>query len=317
MSKFEVAKLIKLAIVLFFILASIMASYKDTSNRRRINTSYITSVISITLVLFTLGFLGLFILHAKNLSNYIRENIGFEIIMKDNIKEADIVYLQKQLDLNQGIKSTEYITKEVATERLNSILGEEFTGFIDEANNPLLPSIDVRFNADWANNDSILVMEDMVLQNEFVKEVYYQKSVVHLINKNIRKISLILFGFSLLLLFIAVALINNTIRLSIYSKRFIIRTMQLVGATERFIIRPFIAIGFIQGTISAIIAMTLLYIVMAAAQQNIPELSLLASNTMLIYLNVFIVITALLITGISTFFAVEKYLRMKADHMYG
>lgn len=293
-----------------------MASYNDNSNRRRINTSYITSVISITLVLFTLGFLGLFILQAKSLSNYIRENIGFEIIMNDNIKEADIVYLQKQLDLNPGIKSTEYITKEVATERLNGLLGEEFTGFIDDENNPLLPSIDVRFNADWANNDSILMMENMVLENEFVKEVYYQKSVVHLINKNIRKISLILFGFALLLLFIAVALINNTIRLSIYSKRFIIRTMQLVGATERFIIRPFIAIGFIQGTISAIIAMILLYIVMAAAQQNIPELSLLASNTMLIYLNVFIIVSALLITGVSTFFAVEKYLRMKADHMY-
>lgn len=294
-----------------------MAPYNDNSNKRRISTSYITSVISITLVLFTLGFLGLFVLHTKSLSDYIRENIGFEIIMKDNIKEADIVYFQKQLDLVPGIKSTEYITKEEATERLNSILGEEFTGFIDDDTNPLLPSIDVRFNADWANNDSIIVMENMVLENESVKEVYYQKSVVHLINKNIRKISLILFGFTLLLLFIAIALINNTIRLSIYSKRFIIRTMQLVGATERFILRPFIAIGFVQGIISAIIAMILLYIVMAAAQQNIPELTLLASNSMLIYLNVFIFVSALLITGISTLFAVEKYLRMKTDNMYG
>lgn len=294
-----------------------MTAYNNSSQRRRINTSYITSVISMTLVLFTIGFLGLFLLHTKSLSNYIKENIGFEIIMKDNVKEADIVYLQKQLDLVSGIKSTEYITKEKATERLNNILGEEFTGFIDENNNPLLPSIDVRFNADWANNDSIAKMENYVLKNETVKEVYYQKSVVHLINKNIRKISLILFGFSLLLLFIAIALINNTIRLSIYSKRFIIRTMQLVGATERFIIRPFIAIGFIQGLISAIIAMSLLYLIMMTAQQNIPELSLLYSSNMLIYLNVFIIVIALLITGISTFFAVEKYLRMKTDHMYG
>lgn len=294
-----------------------MTAYNNNSQRRRINTSYITSVISITLVLFTIGFLGLFLLHTKSLSNYIKENIGFEIIMKDNIKEADIVYLQKQLDLVPGIKSTEYITKEDATERLNNILGEEFTGFIDENNNPLLPSIDVRFNADWANNDSILKMESSVLENETVKEVYYQKSVVHLINNNIRKISLLLFGFSILLLTIAIALINNTIRLSIYSKRFTIRTMQLVGATEKFIIRPFIAIGFIQGLISAIIAMSLLYLIMMTAQQNIPELSLLYSNNMLIYLNVFIVVIALLITGISTFFAVEKYLRMKTDHMYG
>jgi len=272
---------------------------------------------SITLVLFTVGVLGMFVLHAKSLSNYIRENIGFEIIVKDGVKEADIVYLQKQLDLHPAIKSTEYITKEEATNRLNNILGEDFTGFIDEDENPLLPSIDVRFNADWANNDSITVMESFVMGNETVKEVYYQKTVVHIINKNIRKISLILFGISLLLLFIAIALINNTIRLSIYSKRFIIRTMQLVGATERFIMKPFIAIGFIQGFISAIISMSLLYFILVTAQQNIPELSLLTSNSMLIYLNVFIVVTALLITGISTFFAVAKYLRIKSDNLYG
>lgn len=294
-----------------------MASYNDSYYKRKINTSYVTSVISITLVLFTLGFLGLFVLHAKSLSNYIKENIGFEIIMKDNIKEVDIVYLQKQLDIHTGIKSTEYITKEEATTRLTKVLGEDFTGFIDDDNNPLLPSIDVRFNADWANNDSIMKMEEFVLGYNSVKEVYYQKSVVHLINKNLRKISLILFGFSILLLLIAVALINNTIRLSIYSKRFIIRTMQLVGATEKFIIQPFIIVGFAQGFISAIIAMALLYGVLIAAQQSVPELVLLSSNSMLIYLNVMILISGLLITGISTLFAVDKYLRMKTDAMYG
>jgi cell division transport system permease protein len=294
-----------------------MTKYNDSYYKRRINSSYITSVISITLVLFTLGFLGLFVLHTKSLSDYIRENIGFEIIMKDNVKEADIVYLQKQLDLNDGIKSTEYITKEEATRRLNNVLGEDFAGFIDSDYNPLLPSIDVRFNAQWANNDSINKMEELITGYESVKEVYYQKSVVHLINKNLRKISLILFGFTLLLLFIAIALINNTIRLSIYSKRFVIRTMQLVGATEKFIIKPFVLLGLIQGLISATIAITLLYIVLVTAQENIPELVLLTSKKMLIYLNVFILISALLITGISTMFAVEKYLRMKTDAMYG
>lgn len=294
-----------------------MRSNNNNYNKRRINSSYITSVISITLVLFTLGFLGLFVIHSKVLSDYIKENIGFEIIMNDNTKEADIVYLQKQLDLLPGIKSTEYITKEEATKRLNRVLGEDFTGFIDEENNPLLPSIDVRFNADWANNDSIIQMEQKVLKNSTVKEVYYQKSVVHLITKNIRKISLILLGFTVLLLFIAIALINNTIRLAIYAKRFIIRTMQLVGATEGFIIRPFLLIGFIQGIISSFISILLLYIVVMAARQNIPELSLLASDRMLIYLNVFIVLCSLLITGFSTFFAVGKYLRMDSDNLYG
>jgi len=294
-----------------------MALYNDNYYKRKINTSYITSVISITLVLFTLGFLGLFVLHAKSLSNYIKENIGFEVIMKDNVKEVDIVHLQKQLDILPGIKSTEYITKEEATQRLTNVMGDNFADFIDDNNNPLLPSIDVRFNANWANNDSILRIEQVVLENKSVKEVYYQKSVVHLINSNLKKISLVLFGFSLLLLFIAVALINNTIRLSIYSKRFIIRTMQLVGATHRFIIGPFIIVGFVQGLISALISIALLYGILVVAQQNIPELILLSSNSMLIYLNAFIIACGLLITGLSTLFAVDRYLKIKTDALYG
>ncbi len=294
-----------------------MATYDNNYYKRKINTSYITSVISITLVLFTLGFLGLFVLHAKSLSNYIKENIGFEIIMKNNVKEIDIVHLQKQLDIVPGIKSTEYITKEEATKRITNVLGKDFTGFIENENNPLLPSIDVRFNANWANNDSIIKMEQLVLENSSVKEVYYQKSVVHLINKNINKISLVLIGFSILLLFIAVALINNTIRLSIYSKRFVIKTMQLVGATERFIIGPFILAGFLQGLISAVISIAILYGILLAAQQNIPELALLTNNNLLIYLNAIIIFSGLLITGLSTFLAVDKYLRVKTDALYG
>jgi cell division transport system permease protein len=294
-----------------------MASYDNKYYKRKINTSYITSVISISLVLFTLGFLGLFVLHAKSLSNYIKENIGFEIIMNDNIKEVDIIHLQKQLDITPGIKSTEYITKEQATQRLTNILGEDFTEFIKEDNNPLLPSIDVRFNAKWANNDSIIKMEQLVLNNSSVKEVYYQKSVVHVINKNLKKISLILFGFSLLLLLIAVALINNTIRLSVYSSRFVIRTMQLVGATRWFIIGPFILAGFVQGFIGAIISIAFLYGFLVAAQENIPELLLLTSNSLLIYLNLFILFCGLIITGLSTFFAVNKYLNIKQDALYG
>ncbi len=294
-----------------------MASFDEKYYKRKINTSYITSVISITLVLFTLGFLGLFVLHAKKLSNYIKENIGFEIIMSDGVKEADILRLKKNLDINPGVKSTEYITKEEATKRLTKILGNDFTGFINDEDNPLLPSIDVRFNAGWANNDSIRKMEQLVTKNNSVKEVYYQKSVVHLINKNLRKITFVLFGFSLLLLLIAIALINNTIRLSIYSKRFIIRTMQLVGATEKFIVKPFILAGFVQGLAGAIISIGLLYAVLIVAQQNIPELILLSSSKMLIYLNLFIIIVGLLITGLSTFFAVDKYLRTKADALYG
>ena len=294
-----------------------MGKSLNKSQKRRIGGAYFTSIISVTLVLFTLGFLGLIILQATNLSNFIKENIGFEIIVKTNVKEADIVKLQKHLDAKDFVKSTEYITPEEASKRLSKILGEDFVSFMDEDDNPLLPSIDVRFNADWANNDSLAKIEALVLQNEIVKEVYYQRSLVHMINKNLKKISLVMLTFSILLLIIAMALINNTIRLSVYSKRFVIRSMQLVGATEGFIRRPFVVKGILQGSISAFVAILMLLGIIEILQENIPELKLLTNNITLIYLFVGILITGILMSGLSTSIAVSKYLRMKSDKMYG
>lgn len=294
-----------------------MGSKEEKYYRKRVNSSYLTSVISITLVLFTLGFLGLIVLHANNLSNYIKENIGFEIIIKPGTREADIVYAQKMLDAKEYVKSTEYITKEEASKRLADILGEDFVEFLGDEENPLLPSIDVRLNAAWANNDSLVIIEQFILQNENVKEVYYQKSLVHLINKNIRKISLVLLGFSLLLLLIAIALINNTIRLSVYSKRLIIRSMQLVGATQGFIRKPFLLRGIAQGILSALIALLLLTGIMATLQQNIPELTLITSNKLMLILYGSVLILGVLVSGFSTFFAVSKYLNLRPDKLYG
>ncbi len=294
-----------------------MENSLNKSQRRRISGAYFTSIISVTLVLFTLGFLGLIILQATSLSNFIKENIGFEIIMKTNVKEADIVKLQKHLDTKDFVKSTEYITPEEASKRLSEILGDDFVSFMDEDDNPLLPSIDVRFNANWANNDSLELIEAYVLQNDNVKEVYYQRSLVHLVNKNLRKISIVMLAFSVLLLIIAMALINNTIRLSVYSKRFVIRSMQLVGATESFIRRPFVVKGILQGSISAFVAILMLLGIIEALRENIPELSLLTNNLTMIYLFVGILITGILMSGLSTSIAVSKYLRMKSDRMYG
>jgi len=294
-----------------------MPTKEDKYYKNRVNSSYITSVISITLVLFTLGVLGLIVLQANSLSNYIKENIGFEIIIKPDVKEADILYLQKTLDLEPFVKTSEYITKEEASERLTEMLGDEFTDFLGEEDNPLLPSIDLRFNAQWANNDSLAVIENFILANEQVKEVYYQKSLVHIINKNVRRIGLVLLGFSLLLLLIALALINNTIRLSIYTKRFTIRSMQLIGATERFIRRPFVLKGILQGILSAAIAMILILIIVTTLKRNIPEFAILISIELIIYLFVFILLLGILIAGISTSFAVNKYLRMRTERLYG
>ncbi len=285
--------------------------------QRKINSSYLTSVISITLVLFTLGILGLIAINARVLSRYIRENIGFEIIMEQNTKEADILYLQKILDTKPYVKSTEYITKEEAARRLSKTLGEDFTGFFKDDDNPLLPSIDVRFYAEWANNDSLAQIQNFILKNKGVKDIYYQKSLVHLINRNLRKISLILLGFSLLLLIIAVALINNTIRLSVYSRRFIIRSMQLVGATQGFIRRPFIVRGIIQGVISAFIALGLLSAIVVTLWNNLPELKLISSPEMLLFLYLFVLILGMIVSGMSTYLAVRKYLNLKPDKLYG
>lgn len=294
-----------------------MAKSSNNSQQRRISGAYFTSIISVTLVLFTLGFLGLMVLQASSLSNYIKENIGFEIVMKTDVKEADIVKLQKHLDTKDFVKSTEYITQEEASKRLSEILGDDFVGFMNDDDNPLLPSIDVRFNADWANNDSLVAIEAYVMQDESVKEVYYQRSLVNMINQNLRKISFVMLGFSILLLIIAMALINNTIRLSVYSKRFVIRSMQLVGATESFIRKPFILKGVLQGTISAFIAILMLLGIIEALHENIPELKLLSNNMTLIYLFSGIVIMGILMSGVSTSLAVSKYLRIKADRLYG
>lgn len=293
-----------------------MIQQEESYSRRQLRSSYLTSVISIMLVLFMLGLLGLLVLHAQKLSDHIRENIGFEIIMNDQVKEADILRLQKILDATPYVKSTAYITREEATKRLSSDLGEDFIQWLGDEENPLLPSIDVRFRADWANNDSLSRIENMLIAKPEVKEVYYQKSLVHLINQNVRRIGFILFALSLLLLLIAIALINNTIRLSIYAKRFLIKSMQLVGATEGFIRRPFVFSAILQGFLGGLLAVLALTLVLYAAIQNIPELAQLQDLKMVGLLFASILAMGMLLTGFSTAFSINKYLRAKTDKLF-
>ena len=291
-----------------------MSKQEEKYNKRRLKSSYVTTIVSITLVLLMLGVLGLIILHAKKLSDHVKENIGFSIIMKEGIKEAEIIQLQKTLDATDYVKTTEYITKEKAAEELTNDLGEDFISFLGY--NPLLPSIDLRFKAQYANLDSLQTIENKLLKNKNVKEVLYQKSLVNLINKNLRKISLILLGFSILLLIIAIALINNTIRLSVYSKRFLIRTMQLVGATQRFIRKPFIFKSIMQGIYSAFISIVFLAVIIYFSQKELPELiNLQDINTFLILFGT-VILLGIFISGFSTFFAVKKYLKMNTDRLY-
>jgi cell division transport system permease protein len=291
-----------------------MAKKEPAVTKRRLRSSYLTSVISITLVLFMLGVLGLLILNAQRLSEYVKENIGFSIILKENIKEVDVILLQKTLDASEYVKSTKYITKEQAAKELQEELGENFIEFLGY--NPLLASIEVHLYADYANPDSIKVIEQDFQQYEQIKEVFYQKSLVSLVNENIRKISLIILIFSGLLFLIAMALINNTIRLSVYSKRFIINTMQLVGATRGFIRRPFLYRSVWQGILSALLAIGLLIGVLYLAQKEFKEVINLQDIEIIGSLFLGVLVLGIVINWISTFFAVTKYLRMNVDKLY-
>ena len=291
-----------------------MGEKKPKIGRRKLRGSYISSVISISLVLFLLGILGLLMLNAHKLSIYVKENISFSVIIKDQVKEVEIKKLQKELDATGYIKSTEYVSKENAARDLQEDLGEDFIDFLGY--NPLLASIDVYLYADFANPDSISVIEDNLLSYPMVKEVFYQESLIHLINENVRKIGVFLLIFSGLLFLVAITLINNTIRLSVYAKRFIIHTMQLVGATTGFIRRPFLVKSSLHGVLGGLFAIILLLGLLYLIQKEFIEIFNFRDAGIIAILFTGIILTGIVLNWISTYFAVNKYLRMEEDELF-
>lgn len=289
---------------------------EKSSSKRRVAGSYFMSLMSITLVLFLLGVFALLMMHAQKLSNHLKENIGFEVVMNSNVKEANILKLQQELDSMPAVKSTEYISKEEAIHRLSEDLGEDFLQWLGNEENPLLPSIDVRFNADWANNDSINLLQAQLLKNKDIKDVYYQKSLVNLINQNVNRIGIALIIASLVLLIIAITLIRNTIRLSIYSKRFLVRSMQLVGATPSYIRRPFIRSGITQGFFGALLADAFLALLLYGLTKRLPELTFVQDYKIIIGIFVGVLILGILLGGLSTRLALQKYLHADIDQLY-
>jgi cell division transport system permease protein len=271
-------------------------------------------VISVSLVLFLLGILGSILINAKELSDYLRESLSFSIMVDDNAKEADIRMLQKDLDAKLYVKSTEYVSKDEAASKMKEALGEDFINFLGE--NPLPPSIDIYLYANYTSPDSVAKIEKYVLEYPFVKEVYYPESLLFLINENVRKISLFLLVISSFLLLIALTIINNTIRLSIYSRRFLIRTMQLVGATRAFIRRPFIVQSIFHGLMAALIAMSLLMGLLYLIEKEFFMMFSSDSNKLLLLLGASIIIVGVLINIISTFFSVNRYLSISEDQLY-
>lgn len=274
------------------------------------------SMMSITLVLFLLGVFALLMMHAQKLSKHLKENIGFEVVMNSNVKETKILQLQQELNAMPAVKSTEYITKEVAIRRLSEDLGEDFLQWLGNEENPLLPSIDVRFKADYANNDSIAAIQAHLLKNTDIKEIYYQKSLVKAIDQNVNRIGFALMVTSLVLLIIAITLIRNTIRLSIYSMRFLVRSMQLVGATPAYIRRPFIRSGTLQGFFGALLADIFLALMLYGLNERLPELTLVQDYTIILGIFVGILLLGMLLGGFSTRIALRKYLHADVDQLY-
>ena len=291
-----------------------MARQEDKIIGRRLKSSYISTVVSITLVLFVLGLLGLIILQAQKLSDHMRESIAVSLFIEEDTAEQPIRQLQERLDDMPAVSQTRFISREEAAEDLMEELGEDFVEFLGY--NPLTASIVVNLTASHANPDSLQVFEERVSAEPIVSDIDYQQSLIHLVNQNVRRIGAGLLVFSILLLMIAFALINNTIRLSVFSRRFLIKSMQLVGATQAFIRRPFIIRGVLQGIIGAGITILLLIATLYAAQRQIPEMAAFYDTRMLLTLFAVVLLLGIIISWISTYFAVRKYLKIKTDFLY-
>lgn len=289
---------------------------ENKSTKRRFAGSYLVSLMSITLVLFVLGMYTFSVVYTDKLLNHLKENIGFEVVIKNNVKEASITSLKNEISKKSYVKSVEYISKEEATKRLKEDLGEDFLQWLGDVENPLLPSIDIRFISDYANSDSMAMVEKWIETKPIVKEVLYQKSLTNTINRNIDRVKTILLCVSIILLAVAATLISHTVRLSIYSKRFTVRSMQLVGATEGFIMKPFLKTFMSQGIIAAFLALTLMSLALASMNDFIPEMSVFSGNRHIIFIYVFVVMLSLLLTMLSTIFAMKKYLNADIDKLY-
>jgi cell division transport system permease protein len=261
-----------------------------------------------------LGLLILLFIHGKKLANQFKENIEFTVIVKDNVKENAILVLKKKLEKEPWVKSAGYVSKEEAARIFTKNNQEDFKDLLNY--NPLFASINLKLNAAYTSADSINAIEKRVMSNAEAGEFYYEHQLVQVLNDNLRKLSWIIIGISLLLLVIAITLIDSTIRLSMYSSRFLIRSMQLVGATRSFITWPFTKQSLLNGLIASVLANLALITVLNFAISQIPELMALQDAGQLILLFIGIFTMGLLLSFLSTHFAVQKYLSMKLDELY-
>lgn len=275
---------------------------------------FVTAGISTTMVLFLLGLVVFFVLTANNLSVYIRENIAFSAILDDGMKETSIIKLQENLNKKNYVKQTTYISKEQALKEQTEAMGTDPTEFI--GHNPFNASIEIKLNAGYTNPDSIKWIEKELMANKNILEINYPQNLLDSVNKNLQKISLFLLGLAVLLSLISFSLINNTIRLTIYSKRFLIHTMKLVGASWGFIRKPFITRNLWIGILSGAVANAVLTALAYTAVKYEPELLVIISPESIMIVAASVMIFGIIITTLCAYISINKYLRMKISELY-
>ena len=296
-----------------FILA-VMNKKSNSLLKLRLISSSASIVISLSLVLYVIGLLAYILINTNSFSKKIKENITFSILLKDSAKEIDIVKFQKYIDAEDFAKNSIYIDKDEATKNLISELGEDFTDFLGYS--PLLASIDLKLKAEHTNFEKINKLEAELMQFDIVQEIYYHKNLVQNINTNINKILMFLSSFCLLLSIISIALINNSIRLSIYSKRFVIQTMSLVGAANWQIQKPFLIKSLAQGMYSSIFAIFLMIGSIQLIQKETASILNVNDFKLISFIFIFIFVSGLFLSWLSTFFAVRKYVRIDEHKLY-
>ncbi|MEG1617040.1 MAG: permease-like cell division protein FtsX [Bacteroidales bacterium] len=290
-------------------------SKQPAKTRGKFINARLTSTISISLVLFVLGLIAFLAVLANEVSVMVKENIGFSVVLQDNIKKEEVQKLQRTFAKAEFVKNVQYISKEDALKELSAELGEnpeEFLGF-----NPLQASFEVKLHSPYANNDSIVQIEQSIRAlSSGIQEFNYRKDVVQLVNDNMRRAGMVLLGLAVILMTISFTLINNTVRLSVYSKRFLINTMRLVGATPAFIRRPFLLSNILSGIVASLLAMAMLTGLIRYLMSEFLGFGALITPELLGIVFAIILGLGILITGIASFFAANRYIRMKSDDMY-
>jgi cell division transport system permease protein len=291
-----------------------MSSSYEKFQKRRLISSYFSVVLSVFLVLFLLGILGLFIVNSKKLSDNFKEEIVMTVFFKNEADEKVLKSFTEELKKAKFVRSSVYVTKEAAAKQHTDIIGEDFMTFL--GTNPLQNSFDIHLKADFIDSDNIRKIERSFRNNEMISDVVYDKQLVDLVNDNIKKVSMWMLIISVFLALIAVLLINSSMRLSIYSNRFIIKTMQMVGATKSFIRKPFIIRSIKLGLYGAGLAIVALIILLVYLDNNFPNLEILANKLLTGLVLLGVLAAGIFITWISTYFATQRFLNLRTDDLY-